>query len=395
MAFLDALKQAKGAVATAGKQAVRRIRQREARLRQERFVRHLVSVTGSCGKTTTTALAATLLGLYGTSVANHINVGTSLMRVVRKLRTPIDFVVQETGGHAPGAIEVATRAFRIDVAVVTSVGLDHGRSFRPLGIDLRDAIAGEKGKLVEAVAPGGFACLNFDDSRVRTMASRTHQRVVGFGVSPEAEVRATNVEARWPGRLHFDLVIGGRTYPVATRFVGTMMLTNILGALAVVHGLGLDIVPAIEKLASVEPVRDRMGVHAGADGKIYILDTEKAPHWSTMLLVANLPAMAIPGLTFVLGDMSDIMTANGARYREVIKGAARQADTVILTGQAVEHGERLQADLPNLVVAPTAYDVAKFLDSRPPGVVLLKSSGKLQLWRVLEQVTPVGGTIDA
>src|SRR5690606_17018561 len=128
-------------------------------------------------------------------------------------------------------------------------------------------VAREKGKLVEAVMPGGIACLNFDDERVRAMAARTRQTVVGFGTSPDAEVRAVNVEARWPGRLSFDLVVGGQTWPVRTRYVGSMMLTNVLGALAVVHGLGFDLTAAVEKLPMLEPLRDRMGVHTGRDGK--------------------------------------------------------------------------------------------------------------------------------
>ncbi len=368
-----------------------RFRQLEASINQRRFVGTYVAVTGSCGKTTTTALTTALLGSHGTTKLGYDNAGIGLLRTVRKITGPVDFVVQETSGHAPGAMDVTLGAHRINVAVVTSVGLDHGARFRFPDIEVPDAIAKEKGRLVEAVEPGGLVCLNFDDHRVRAMASRTAQRVVGFGHAEDAEIRAANVEARWPERMRFDLVVAGRTYPVETRFVGTLMLTNVLGALAVIHGLGLDIETAVRRLAEIEPVRDRQGVYLGQDGKTYILDAEKAPYWSTELLVDDLPNMAIPDLTFVLGDMSDIRANSAAQYRKLIRILAERAAHVVLVGRAAEYGAKLRdAGIDNIVVAPTAFDVAKYLDSRPPGVVFLKANKDLQLHRVLERVMPPG-----
>jgi len=364
-------------------------RKAQAKAKQRRFVAHYIGVTGSCGKTTTTRFTSVLLGCYGTSAIGYDNSGIRLLRDMRHLKAPVDYFVQETSGHKPGTIDHTARVFRIDTAVVTSVGFDHASNYRNADVDIPDAIAREKGRLVEAVAPGGFACLNFDDPRVRAMASRTSERVIGFGTSKDAEVRAENVRAAWPGRLAFDLVVGGRTYAVTTRFVGTMMLTNLLGALAVVHGHGLPLEPAIARLAVEEPVRDRMGVHAGRDGKTYILDTEKAPQWSVDLLADDLPRVGIPHLTFVIGDISDTRGATGAQHRKVVRRLAAEVEKLVLAGHAAEHAARLAKDgLNNLVVAPTAFDVAKYLDTRAPGVVFLKANSTSQLWRVLDQVAP-------
>jgi len=376
---------------------LRRLRQAQARRAQNRFVKHYIAVTGSCGKTTTTVLTGSLLEAYGRSVTGRHNVGVTLLRTLRKLRGPVDFVVQETSGHGPGSIGLTTDALRVDTAVVTSIGFDHGAAYRNLGLDIPDAIAQEKGKLVEAVAPGGFACLNFDDPRVRAMASRTRERVVSFGLAPDAVVRATDVESGWPQRLEFNLVVADRVYPVSTRFVGTMMLTNILGALAVVHGYGLPLEPAIAKLATVEPVRDRMGVHLGPDGKTYIVDTEKAPMWSLELLIEELPRIGIPNLTFVLGDVSDIRANSGQQYRKLARLLSQRVETLVLAGRAAELGAKVMAEdgFDNIVVAPTAYDVSKYLDAKPPGIVFLKANKSLQLWRVLDQVTPLGEVANA
>lgn len=134
-----------------------------------------------------------------------------------------------------------------------------------------------------------------------------------------------------------------------------------------------------------------MGVHAGRDGKTYILDTQKAPHWSVDLLADDLPRIGIPHLTFVIGDISDTRGASSAQYRKVVRRLAAEVETLVLAGHAAEHGARLAQDLANLVVAPTAFDVANYLDTRQPGVVFLKANSTSQLWRVLDQVTPSAG----
>ena len=123
--------------------ALLRLRQMQAAWHQRRFVGRYVAVTGSCGKTTTTALTAQLLRIYGSSTLGHDNAGTKLLRSVRGVRAPTDYMVQETSGHEPGAIAVTTRTLRVDVAVVTSVGFEHSASFRKAGTDFTDAIATE------------------------------------------------------------------------------------------------------------------------------------------------------------------------------------------------------------------------------------------------------------
>jgi len=369
---------------------LRRLRQAQAKRAQAKFVGRYVAITGSCGKTTTTTFTGKVLAAYGTTVTGLHNVGVTLLRTVRKLTAPTDFVVQETSGHAPGALDLTLDALRVDVAVVTAVGFDHASSFRLPDVDIQDAIALEKGRLVEALAPGGLACLNFDDPRVRAMASRTTEKVVSFGLSPDADVRAVNIDCRWPSRLRFDMAIGDRSWPVETRFIGTIMLTNLLGALSVAHGLGLPPEPGIAALAQEEPVWNRMGVRHGRDGKTYIVDTEKAPYWSTEMLVADLPRIAIPDLVFVIADVSDIRGNSGAQYRKLLRALADRVGTLVLAGRSAEYGARLQSEVGNIVIAPTAFDVAGYLDTQPAGtVVYLKAGRASQLWRVLDQVTAV------
>lgn len=348
-----------------------------------------VAVTGSCGKTTTTLLVEHLLKATGASVAagRNFNSGRYLLRTMARLRRPVDFVVQEVSGHKPGAIARVTDHLKVDVAVVTTIGHDHGTAFGVPYADAPDAIAAEKGTLVEAVPPTGLACLNADDPRVAAMAARTRARVVTYGRSPGADLRATNVDARYPGRLRFDLDVGGRIVPVATRFVGTIMLPNVLATLAVVHGMGRDLAAAARALAEVEPEPLHMSVVQGPSGRTWVLDTFKAPYWSTQILAADLAEIGGRGTLFVLGEMSDMRNDASRRYAGIMRTAASAVDRVILCGRAVGAGARAQREgYANVAVGADLPEVARLIAASPERLVILKANSKQHLEQVVRMV---------
>jgi UDP-N-acetylmuramoyl-tripeptide--D-alanyl-D-alanine ligase len=360
-----------------------------ARRAQAAYCGAFIAVTGSCGKTTTTLLIERLLAATGASIegGRNYNSGRYVMRTMARLRAPVDFVVQEVSGHRPGAIAALTNHLTIDVAVVTVVGHDHNSAFNVPYSEAPPAIAAEKGRLVEALPPGGIACLNADDPLVAAMAARTAARVTTFGRSAGAEVRAVNVDARWPGRLCFDLEVDGRLMPVTTRFVGTIMLPNVLAALAVVRATGRDMAAAITALATVEPEPLHMSIRARASGRTYVLDTFKAPFWSTALLAADLEAIGGRGTLFVLGDMSDMRNDVARRYASVARQAASAADRVVLVGKATRAEARMQREgYLNVASAADLPALARLIASGPERLVILKANSAIHLETVIDLV---------
>lgn len=352
-----------------------------------------IAVTGSCGKTTTTLLIERLLAGSGASIAGgrNENHGRYLMKTMARLRRPVDYVVQEVSGHRPGAIADVTDTLRVDVAVVTVVGYDHNAAFGVPYSAAPEAIAAEKGKLVEALPPGGIACLNADDPLVAAMAGRTKARVVTFGSAAGATLRAVNVSARWPGRLCFDLEVDGRVLPVATSFVGTIMLPNVLAALAVVHATGRDLAAAIEALADIEPEPLHMNIREGVSGRTYVLDTYKAPFWSTALLAEDLREIGGRGTLFVLGDMSDIRNDAGRRYASVTRRAASEVDRVLLVGRAIGAEPRVRREgCENVESAADMPALARLIAEAPERLVILKAKSSLHLEHVVDLVEAGG-----
>ena len=82
-------------------------------------------------------------------------------------------------------LEKQFNMFKPQMGVVTTVGDDH---ISALGS--REAIAAEKGKLIAALPKHGTAILNADDPLVLAMQSRCQGRILTYGLSPNAMLRA-------------------------------------------------------------------------------------------------------------------------------------------------------------------------------------------------------------
>jgi UDP-N-acetylmuramoyl-tripeptide--D-alanyl-D-alanine ligase len=355
---------------------------------QRRFVGTQIFVTGSCGKSTAVrVLGALLEGEGRVQVFGHPNNDKHLLRPHRRHRRRVDFVVQEASAYGPGALARVTRTLRLDIVIVTAVGLDHATNYRGTGIEPLEAVALEKGRLAEAVHPDGTVCLNADDPHVAAMATRCRGNVLTFGMAEGASLRATNLEVDWLAGMRFDLVFEGRTYPVSARLPSPLLLPSLLGALAAATAAGVAIEVAIERLSRAQPLPQHMSTHLGNDGRTYVLDTFKASFWSTERLMDTLDDHRGPPLTVVLGDISDLGSNGGNKYRRLIRRAATSADEVILTAGSASRGFKvLDEGFTNIVLAPTLTDVADQLARSRSRVVLLKSNTSAHLERVVESV---------
>ena len=85
----------------------------------------------------------------------------------------------EMGVRRVGDIERLAEVARPDVGVMTSVDMAHVEYLGDL-----DGVARAKGELVAALPASGLAVLNFDDTRVRAMASLSACPVLGYAVAP-------------------------------------------------------------------------------------------------------------------------------------------------------------------------------------------------------------------
>jgi aminoacyl-tRNA hydrolase len=288
-----------------------------------------VAVTGSAGKTTTKEL---LVAILSTHMRGHGTLATanyllSVAKLVCATKRSHRFCVVELGLSGPGEIDAQLRIVRPLIGVVTSIGSDHVSAFGS-----REAIAAEKGNLVESLPEDGVAILNADDPLVAAMGQRSRARVLTHGRSAAADLVADAVDATWPERLRFEVHYQGVRVPVRTQFCGEHWVTPVLAAMAAGVALGIPLPAAADAVACATPMRGRMQPHRTREGIDIVRDDWKAPLWTCDAAIDFLRAARAPRKIAVFGTISDLRGDASRQYERLARRALEVADHVVFAG---------------------------------------------------------------
>ncbi|GAA2182273.1 UDP-N-acetylmuramoyl-tripeptide--D-alanyl-D-alanine ligase [Leucobacter tardus] len=282
----------------------------------------IVGITGSNGKTTTKNLVRSMAERLGPTVAseksfnNEVGGPLTMLRVTAVTET----LVAEMGASGVGEIARLTAMAPPHIAVVLTVGLAHAGEFGGIEQTFR-----AKSEMVTGLPEAAVAVLNRDDPRVAQMAALTRARVRWFGLSDEADVRASRVVASAEG-TRFTLEVGEESYEVSFRVLGEHHVMNALAATAVALELGLDLTAVVEALeATTVAARWRMEVMGGRDGTVIINDAYNASPDSMSAALRTLAQIAKPeGRTIaVLGAMSELGEFAGEEHDRIGLQAVR------------------------------------------------------------------------
>ncbi|MFX4293843.1 UDP-N-acetylmuramoyl-tripeptide--D-alanyl-D-alanine ligase [Streptomyces bohaiensis] len=285
----------------------------------------LVALTGSSGKTSTKDLIAQLLRELGPTVWTPGSLNNEIGLPLTALRADAGtrHLVLEMGARGVGHIRYLAELTPPRIGVVLNVGTAHVGEFGG-----QDRIAQAKGELVEALPAadeGGVAVLNADDPLVRAMAARTRARVVLFGESGEADIRAEEARLGSDGRPSFTLCTPTGRSGVTMRLYGEHHVSNALAAAAVAHELGMPATQIAEALSSAGPLsRWRMEVTERADGVTIVNDAYNANPDSMRAALKTLATMGHGGRTWaVLGRMAELGDDSQAEHDAIGRLAVR------------------------------------------------------------------------
>jgi UDP-N-acetylmuramoyl-L-alanyl-D-glutamate--2,6-diaminopimelate ligase len=210
----------------------------------------LIGVTGTNGKTTTTALIEHILrdrkfrtGLMGTismkigeqwfEAERTTQEASDLQMNLRKMRDAgADYAVMEVSSHALELGRVKGCRFR--TALFTNLTQDHldfhktmeqyreakGLFFSRLGNEFTD----EPDATV-------YAVLNGDDEASAYFAKQTSAQIIRYGFGPDADVRATDIRMSSRG-TRFTVSAFGEEAEISMRLVGKFNVYNALGAIS-------------------------------------------------------------------------------------------------------------------------------------------------------------------
>lgn len=229
----------------------------------------LIGVTGTNGKTTVTSIIKHLLatpaqrvGLIGTV---HYDLGARVVPSYRTTPESLDLygmlAQMRDAGCRQATMEVSSHGIdqhrvlgmQFGVAVFTNLTRDHLDYHQSM-----EAYFAVKARLFSGAAPRA-AVINIDDPHGRQLAGvvPAKTKIITFGESPDAVIRAENVRLNFKNSL-FRLVWPEGSLEIESPLIGRYNVSNLLAAFAACYALGRDLTVVAARLKSFAGVPGRM-----------------------------------------------------------------------------------------------------------------------------------------
>lgn len=360
--------------------------QEVARFWRRKLTLRVIGITGSVGKSTTKELVAEVLEQrYRTlrspgNLNNEIGLPLSLLR----LGEGHERAVLEMGFYVPGEITFLCELALPQVGIVTNVGTVHAER-----AGSQEAIALGKSELVQALppAPDGVAVLNYDDPWVRDMASKTRASVFFYGLSPEADLWADQVEGLGLEGIRFRLHYHNEVLFLRVPLIGQHSVHTALRAAAIGLIEGLTWQEIVNGLRS-EHTQLRLVAVRTESGALILDDTYNASPEST-LAALNLLEELEGRKVAVLGDMLELGPYEQQGHEMVGVRAAEVADELVTVGELARMiaASAIRAGLPADAVTTTdsTDHATRFLQQHlgPGDVALVKGSRGMRMDRIV------------
>ena len=310
----------------------------------------VIGITGSNGKTSTKDFIASVLGqaidVNATqgNLNNHIGLPLTILKTGPEHRAG----VWEMGMNHPGEIEVLAEIAGPNAGVITNVGSAHLEFMKT-----REAIAEEKGMLIEMVTEEGFVVMNAEDEFTPSFRSRTRAHGVTVGIG-RGDLRARDIGATERG-TRFVMEAEDESVAVEIGVPGRHMVINALLAAAVGRECGL----------TLEEVAQGLG--------------------SAHLAAGRLQRRQIEGVTFLDDSYNANPDSMRAAIRTVIEleGSGKRAAVLGFMGELGEQSREEHRKL-GLVVAESGIDLLISVGMRAGDIADGAKGGNLEILKAAD-----------
>ena len=283
----------------------------------------IVAITGTKGKTTTTALVGAMFRRAGKTTHVGGNIGNALINETF-VAQPGDWVIAEVSSFQLESI----RSFKPKISAILNLSPDHLDRYHSM-----DEYAEAKFRIFANAGPGDSFVGNLDDALVGEIAEgetakRLPARPIWFGIAPR---RMTTLYVR-NERITYAPPTGDprpvEIMPVAEiPLLGRHNVYNVLAALGIGLAAGLDREALRAAVREFVALPHRLETVAERDGVRYVDDSKSTNPGS---VVAALEAFAQP-VVLVAGGKS-----KRTDFRAMGEAIARRAKAVVLIGEAAD-----------------------------------------------------------
>jgi UDP-N-acetylmuramoyl-tripeptide--D-alanyl-D-alanine ligase len=280
---------------------------------------------------------------------------------------------------------------RPTIGLITNIGPDHLEFFGSM-----EGSAQAKAELLDMLPSDGTAILNADDTYFDYLAARAQCRVMSFGLSEKADVRASGIMSDARQGTTFRLHLPGKSRPTIVRIKvhGTHNVTNALAAAAVGISLNLSGSMISQGLGRFRPaaMRSQVVTHHG----VHIINDCYNANPASMKAALQLLAQWSPAREriAVLGDMLELGSETARMHRDVGEFLAVQGLSRLIVcgtlgrelGEGARQGGMAGSQIDEVVDAAAAADRLKRI-VRQGDVVLVKASRGMKMEQVVQVLT--------
>ncbi len=249
---------------------------------------HIIAVTGTNGKTTTTSLIGEILKTAGLDVKVAGNIGIPLIQETTLAQETSYLVVEVSSFQLETTIK-----FKSEVAILLNITPDHLDRHQTL-----ENYATIKSKIFENQNADDFAVLNYDDVLVRKMRSKIKGKVIFFSQKHKLKAGVFFDEGKikysWQGET------GCISMWEECSLKGAHNIENAMASVAVALVLGVDKAMIKKGLENFAGVPHRLEVIGQSEGVIYVNDSKGTNPEAT---IKALEAYADKNIILIAGGM--------------------------------------------------------------------------------------------
>lgn len=244
---------------------------------------HVIGVTGTNGKTTTTYIIKSILESWGqkTGLIGTIQymIGNEVFEAVhttpealefqellhQMLRAGCRYAVSEVSSHALAQKRVDGTFFK--TAVFTNLTRDHLDFHKTM-----ESYFMAKARLfTELIDEKSSAVINHDDPWAHRLSGLIHGNVLTYGLEEGADIRAAEIDNSFEG-LKFNIVFRGKRYNAVSPLMGLPNIYNILSAAGTAASLGVPWNIILDGIRNAGTVRGRFEKIDLGQGFLAVID---------------------------------------------------------------------------------------------------------------------------
>lgn len=234
------------------------------------FTIPILGITGSNGKTLVKEMLASIMCLdrrtYRSPLSYNTQIGAALGLL--GIRREHEIAIIEAGISLPGEMERLEKMIKPDHGILTVISKAHIG-----GLGTLQKTFEQKKELFRNLRPDSFLVLNADDEISMALKNETQARVISFGFSENADVRAVSWSEH-PGQgSTFLMRLFGEEIEINLFAPGRFNILNALAASAAARmmNVGCDLIR--RGLAEFRPSPMRLEIHTTVTGVTLINDT--------------------------------------------------------------------------------------------------------------------------